>query len=93
MLKKCALKDVWLALRCLKQKCFNKEVMSALIGWMFGSINQFFAVIKQIFALVDELSYRPTAVKMISEMGFLQSLQTFDKDNIPPAIVQCHRTI
>merc|ERR1719379_3231036 len=24
---------------------------------------------------------------MISEMGFLQQLQTFDKDNIPPAVI------
>merc|ERR1719265_1781026 len=36
--------------------------------------------------MVDD--YWPTAVKMISEMGFLQSLQTFDKDNIPQAVVK-----
>lgn len=36
--------------------------------------------------MVDD--YWPSAGKMISEMGFLQSLQTFDKDNIPPAIIQ-----
>ncbi|CAE8722926.1 unnamed protein product, partial [Polarella glacialis] len=36
--------------------------------------------------MVDD--YWPAAVKMMSDMGFLQSLQTFDKDNMPPAIVQ-----
>ena len=29
--------------------------------------------------------YWPASVKMIGEMGFLQSLQKFDKDSIPPA--------
>merc|ERR1719424_2248908 len=28
------------------------------------------------------------SIKMVSESGFLQSLQTFDKDNIPPAIIK-----
>merc|ERR1719174_2636378 len=35
--------------------------------------------------MVDD--YWPMAVKMISEMGFLQSLTTFDKDNIPPPVI------
>ncbi|CAE7766818.1 Dnah7, partial [Symbiodinium pilosum] len=36
--------------------------------------------------MVDD--FWPAAVKMISDMGFLQSLQTFDKDNIPPATIK-----
>jgi len=32
--------------------------------------------------------YWSISIKMVSESGFLQSLQTFDKDNIPPAIVK-----
>lgn len=36
--------------------------------------------------MVDD--YWPSANKMISEMGFLQALQSFDKDNIPPALVK-----
>ena len=36
--------------------------------------------------MVDD--YWPSAMKMLSEMGFLQSLQSFDKDNIPPATVK-----
>eukprot|EP00931_Biecheleriopsis_adriatica_P059470 TRINITY_DN3558_c0_g1_i1.p1 TRINITY_DN3558_c0_g1~~TRINITY_DN3558_c0_g1_i1.p1 ORF type:complete len:4293 (+),score=1112.20 TRINITY_DN3558_c0_g1_i1:173-13051(+) len=36
--------------------------------------------------MVDD--FWPAAVKMISEMGFLQSLQTFDKDNIPAATIK-----
>eukprot|EP00930_Biecheleria_cincta_P034372 TRINITY_DN23765_c0_g1_i1.p1 TRINITY_DN23765_c0_g1~~TRINITY_DN23765_c0_g1_i1.p1 ORF type:complete len:4302 (-),score=866.21 TRINITY_DN23765_c0_g1_i1:110-13015(-) len=36
--------------------------------------------------MVDD--YWPAAVKMISEMGFLQSLQTFDKDNMAAATVK-----
>merc|ERR1719261_2267468 len=36
--------------------------------------------------MVDD--FWPAAGKMISEMGFLQSLQSFDKDNIPAAVVQ-----
>merc|ERR1719424_189171 len=35
--------------------------------------------------MVDD--YWPSANKMISEMGFLQKLVTFDKDNIPPAVI------
>jgi len=36
--------------------------------------------------MVDD--YWPAATKMISEMGFLASLQSFDKDNIPPDIIK-----
>merc|ERR1719174_202762 len=35
--------------------------------------------------MVDD--YWPSASKMIGEMGFLQSLTTFDKDNIPPPVI------
>jgi len=36
--------------------------------------------------MVDD--YWPAAVKMISDMSFLASLQSFDKDNIPPEIIK-----